>query len=114
MHTTPTTSTLFDLVSTACPSAVPYWTGSGDGDSVSVEHHGWVVLATSEGDRWGIGLYSPDAWEAGDSATTIVEAPDRGATAAALHHLMHDQPEGTDWPAWAAQRLDDMGTEWLP
>lgn len=68
------------------------------------------LMVDTESDVWRVGVYL-DLYADDAEWLALLECPTRGHTQAALDYLTDEQPEGTDWTAWAAQRVQDW--DWL-
>lgn len=68
------------------------------------------VLTTSpdEVDGYVIGVYDRDAWTSG-VPDAVLPLPTRFRLLQAAEYLLRYWPEGTDWSAWACQRIADDG-----
>lgn len=105
------------------PDAQPYYRGNRHGEARSAlvpiaekrdvdefapYSDAGMLCLTDEGNGYAIGVYTADAWRNGDGFATIGEVPDVETAAAVVRYLVNEQPEGTDFVAWAAQRFDDI------
>lgn len=86
----------------------PFFTGSPtpSGAIVTVPGRG-IIFVTSEGTGYAVGIYGSDFAAEEDPYTVVDVSAER--VAAVVLYLATEQPEGTEWCAWAAQRLDDDG-----
>lgn len=88
----------------------PFFTGSPtpSGAIVTVPDRG-IIFVTSEGTGYAVGIYGSDFAAEEDPYTVVDVSAER--VAAVVLYLATEQPEGTEWCSWAAQRLDDDGED---
>lgn len=67
---------------------------------------GHLTACTDGAGGWVIGVYDLDAWKRG-TADALLFLATTDEVVEACDYLLNDQPEGTDWSAWATQRILD-------
>lgn len=126
------TTTLIDHLSTGFPHAETLHghgpnsaviavtnaeTGETDGYIVLTEETECPPIGATVGigrNTYLVGIYTAECWEQGstddgDAATFVDIRRDNARAFAFVDYLTSAQPEGTDWHAWATQRIDDAG-----
>lgn len=105
--------TLYGALVAIVPNTTPHWAGGHDYDSADVAWGDAYMIITRDdlGPGYLLGLYTTEGWmDTGECAESVI-LPDAAAVSRVVGYLTENQPEGTDFVAWAAQRLADDGAE---
>lgn len=68
-------------------------------------------LIVTDDDGYLIGVYTREQYTDAETAAAYLVIRDADKAAAVIAHLTTAMPEGVDWPAWAAQRIDDLSVD---
>jgi hypothetical protein len=101
---------LCERIQETIPNAEPHWSGCANYDACDVAWQDGYIIVTPDDLEPGylVGIYTTEGWtELGETCGSIIVASADDAVAL-VDYLTENQPEGTDWAAWAAQRCADM------